>query len=57
MRPTDKYSWCNETRGDVIKRLAVRGALLLVTAAVVGTHAGRTNRVRAADSVRFPDVG
>ena len=35
MRPTDKYARCNETRGDVIKRLAIRGALLLVTAAVL----------------------
>jgi soluble lytic murein transglycosylase-like protein len=57
MRPTDKYARVNETRGDIIKRLAVRGALLLVTAAVVGTLAGWTKRVRAADSVAFPDVG
>ncbi|HEY7636441.1 MAG TPA: transglycosylase SLT domain-containing protein [Gemmatimonadales bacterium] len=57
MRPTDKYARVNETRGDVVQRLAIRGALLLLTAAVVGTLAGWTKRVRAADSVSFPDVG
>jgi soluble lytic murein transglycosylase-like protein len=56
MRPTDKYARVNETRGDVLKRLAVRGALLLMTAAVVGTLAGWTKRVRAADSVGFLDM-
>lgn len=56
MRPTDKYARVNETRGDVFQRLAIRGALLLVTAAVVGTLAGWTKRVGAADSVSFLDV-
>lgn len=56
MRPTDKYARVNETRGDVLKRLAVRGALLLMTAAVVGTLAGWTKRVRAADRGSFLDV-
>jgi soluble lytic murein transglycosylase-like protein len=56
MRPTDKYARVNETRGDVLQRLAVRGALLLMTAAVVGTLAGWTKRVRAADSGSFLDA-
>jgi soluble lytic murein transglycosylase-like protein len=57
MRPTDKYARVNESRSDVARRLVLRGALLLGTAAVVGTLAGWTKRVRAADDVSFPDVG
>jgi soluble lytic murein transglycosylase-like protein len=37
--------------------LLVRGGLLLVTAAVVGTLAGWTKGVRATDSVKSPDAG
>jgi soluble lytic murein transglycosylase-like protein len=54
-RPTDKYYI--ETRGEVLRRLLLRGALLLGTAAVIGTLAGWTKRVRAADDVALPDVG
>jgi soluble lytic murein transglycosylase-like protein len=54
-RPTDKYHI--ETRGEVLQRLLLRGVLLLATAAVIGTLAGWTKRVRAAEDVALPDVG
>ena len=46
MRPTDRYG---ERPGSTLERLLVRGALLLVTAVVIGALAGWTERVRAAD--------
>ena len=52
-RPTDKY---NDPGPRTLRNLLVRGGLLLVTAAVVGTLAGWTERVRATDEVVSPDV-
>lgn len=52
MRPTDEYG---ERRG-ILERLLVRGALLLVTAVVIGALAGWTKRVGAADDVVAPDT-
>ncbi len=54
MRPTDRYG---ERRGSMLERVLVRGALLLVTAAVVGALAGWTQRVRAADQAAPTDNG
>jgi soluble lytic murein transglycosylase-like protein len=52
VRPTDEYG---ERRG-ILERLLVRGALLLVTAVVIGGLAGWTKRVGAADHVVAPDT-
>jgi soluble lytic murein transglycosylase-like protein len=52
MRPTNRYA---EPAGSTWRRLLVRGALLLVTAVVIGTLAGWTDRVRAADEARPAD--
>jgi len=53
-RPTDKY---NDPGPRTVRTLLVRGGLLLVTAAVVGSLAGWTKRVRATDDViKAPDV-
>ena len=53
-RPTDKY---NDPGPRTLRMLLVRGGLLLVMAAVIGTLAGWTRRVRATDSViRTPDA-
>src|SRR6478735_2706308 len=53
-RPTDKY---NDPGPRTARTLLVRGGLLLVTAAVVGSLAGWTKRVRATnDVIRAPDV-
>jgi len=52
-RPTDKY---NDPGPRTLRNLLVRGGLLLVTAAVVGTLAGWTERVRATEEVASPDV-
>lgn len=46
-RPTDKY---NDPGPRTVRTLLVRGGLLLVMAAVIGTLAGWTGRVRATDS-------
>src|SRR3954469_4328440 len=53
-RPTDQY---NDPGPRTFRNLLVRGALLLVLAAVIGTLAGWTKRVRATDSVTPPDAG
>ncbi len=54
-RPTDKY---NDPGPRTVRTLLVRGGLLLVLAAVIGTLAGWTERVRATDHVATsPDVG
>lgn len=54
-RPTDKY---NDPGPRTLRNLLVRGGLLLVMAAVIGTLAGWTKRVRATDSVATSrDVG
>ena len=53
-RPTDKY---NDPGPRTLRMLLVRGGLLLVTAAVVGTLAGWTKGVRATDAVKSPDAG
>jgi Transglycosylase SLT domain len=53
LRPTDGYG---ERRGGILERLLVRGALLLVTAVVIGALAGWTKRVKAADHVVAPDT-
>lgn len=52
-RPTDKY---NDPGPRTLRNLLVRGGLLLVTAAVVGTLAGWTERVRATEEVAAPDA-
>jgi soluble lytic murein transglycosylase-like protein len=53
-RPTDKY---NDPGPRTLQKLLVRGGLLLVTAAVVGSLAGWTRRVRATDTaVKAPDA-
>jgi soluble lytic murein transglycosylase-like protein len=53
-RPTDKY---NDPGPRTLHTLLVRGGLLLVAAAVVGSLAGWTKRVRATDSaVKAPDA-
>jgi soluble lytic murein transglycosylase-like protein len=52
MRPTNRYG---EPAGSAWQRLLVRGALLLVTAVVIGALAGWTERVRAADEARPAD--
>lgn len=54
MRPTDRYG---ERPGSTLERLLVRGALLLVTAVVIGALAGWTERVRAADEAAPADLG
>jgi soluble lytic murein transglycosylase-like protein len=53
LRPTDEYG---ERHGGILERLLVRGALLLVTAVVIGALAGWTKRVGAADHVVAPDT-
>ena len=52
LRPTDGYG---ERRGGILERLLMRGALLVVTAVVIGALAGWTKRVKAADTVAAPD--
>jgi soluble lytic murein transglycosylase-like protein len=53
-RPTDRD---NDPGPHTVRKLLVRGGLLLVTAAVVGSLAGWTKRVRATDSaVKIPDA-
>ena len=53
-RPTDKY---NDPGPRTLRMLLVRGGLLLVLAAVMGTLAGWTKGVRATDSAKTPDTG
>jgi soluble lytic murein transglycosylase-like protein len=53
LRPTDEYG---DRRGRFLERLLTRGALLLVTAVVIGALAGWTKRVGAADHVVAPDT-
>jgi Transglycosylase SLT domain len=53
LRPTDEYG---DRRGGILERLLVRGALLLVTAVVIGALAGWTKRAGAADHVVLPDT-
>jgi soluble lytic murein transglycosylase-like protein len=53
-RPTDRY---NDPGPRTLRNLLVRGVLLLVMVAVIGTLAGWTKRVRATDSVTPPDAG
>lgn len=53
LRPTDEYG---ERHGGILQRLLTRGALLLVTAVVIGALAGWTKRVGAADHVVAPDT-
>ncbi|HJR50780.1 MAG TPA: transglycosylase SLT domain-containing protein [Gemmatimonadales bacterium] len=53
MRPTDEYG---ERRVGPLERILTRGALLLVTVAVIGALAGWTKRVGAADHVLPPDT-
>jgi soluble lytic murein transglycosylase-like protein len=53
LRPTDEYG---DRRGGILERLLVRGALLLVTAVVIGALAGWTKRVGAVDHVAAPDT-
>jgi soluble lytic murein transglycosylase-like protein len=53
MRPTDEYG---ERRVGPLERILTRGALLLVTVAVIGALAGWTKRVGAADYVLPPDT-
>jgi soluble lytic murein transglycosylase-like protein len=53
-RPTDKY---NDPGPRTLRTLLVRGGLLLAMAAVIGTLAGWTERVRATDRVvKAPDA-
>jgi soluble lytic murein transglycosylase-like protein len=53
-RPTDKY---NDPGPRTLRNLLIRGGLLLVTAAAVGSLAGWTKRVRATDeAVKAPDA-
>ena len=54
LRPTDEYG---ERRGGTLERLLMKGALLVVTAVVIGALAGWTKRVGAADHVAAPDAG
>lgn len=53
LRPTDEYG---DRRRGILERLLIRGALLLVTAVVIGALAGWTKRVGAADHVVAPDA-
>lgn len=53
-RPTDKYS---DPGPRTLQMLLVRGSLLLVLAAVIGTLAGWTKGVRATVAVTAPDAG
>jgi hypothetical protein len=53
-RPTDKY---NDPGPRTARVLLIRGALLLVLVAVIGTLAGWTKNVRATDAVATPDAG
>jgi soluble lytic murein transglycosylase-like protein len=53
-RPTDKY---NDPGPRTLRMLLVRGGLLLVLAAVIGTLAGWTKGVRATDAAKSPDSG
>ena len=52
MHPTHRYG---ERPGSALERLLVRGALLLLTAVVIGALAGWTERVRAADEAAPAD--
>jgi soluble lytic murein transglycosylase-like protein len=52
-RPTNKYA---EPRRPLLERVLVRGGLLLVTAAVIGTLSGATERVRASDEAAPADA-
>ncbi len=49
-RPTDKY---NDPGPRTLRMLLVRGGLLLVLAAVIGTLAGWTKGVRATDAAKI----
>ncbi len=53
-RPTNKYA---EPERPLLERLLVRGGLLLLMTIVIGTVAGRTERVKAADEVAAPNAG
>jgi soluble lytic murein transglycosylase-like protein len=53
-RPTDKY---NDPGPRTLRMLLIRGSLLLVLAAVMGTLAGWTKGVRATDAAAAPDAG
>ena len=53
MRRTDEYG---ERRAGPLERILTRGALLLVTVAVIGALAGWTKRAGAADDVAPPDT-
>lgn len=53
VRPTDEYG---DRRVSPLERILTRGALLLVTAVVIGALAGWTKRVGAADQVKSPDT-
>ena len=53
LRPTDGYG---ERRGGIVERFLLRGALLLMTAVVIGALAGWTKRVKAADHVLPADT-
>lgn len=53
VRPTDEYG---DRRVSPLERILTRGALLLVTAVVIGALAGWTKRVGAADQVKTPDT-
>jgi hypothetical protein len=53
LHPTDGYG---ERRSGTIERLLMRGALLMVTAVVIGALAGWTKRVKAADHVQPADT-
>jgi soluble lytic murein transglycosylase-like protein len=54
MRPTNRY---DARQGWTPQRLLGRGALLLLTVAVIGALAGWTERVRAADETAPTDLG
>ncbi len=53
-RPTNNYA---EPRRPFLERFVVRGALLLLMAVVIGTLAGWTERVKAAEEAMPPDPG
>jgi soluble lytic murein transglycosylase-like protein len=52
-RPTDNY---NDPDPRGFRVLLIRGGLLLLTVATVGTLAGWTKRARAAEDVKSPDA-
>jgi soluble lytic murein transglycosylase-like protein len=53
-RPTNRYA---EPRRPLLQSLLVRGGLLLLMAVVIGTLAGWTERVKAAEDVAPADPG